>query len=201
MSDDHSLEFTDESTFKIHNRSYQLIRHAYEELLTRSARLSLFATGRQTRMDGPIDQRQLNLALDDLALFGLHCRRLIDLVGVRQRFRPVEVPLIAHDENPQKSVGFMYLINVFVHLDDVEIFRNKFQIRTVLEGDKGIEYLSDYFGEFDDQFEPILAVKSDHSKAIVFRLVNLIEIFQAHVLSKIIDVCGEQGLYLEDDNI
>tara|TARA_R110000868_G_scaffold39376_16_gene137205 strand:+ start:9840 stop:10127 length:288 start_codon:yes stop_codon:yes gene_type:complete len=95
----------------------------------------------------------------------------------------------------------MYLINVFVHLDDVEIFRNKFQIRTVLEGDKGIEYLSDYFGEFDDQFEPILAVKSDHSKAIVFRLVNLIEIFQAHVLSKIIDVCGEQGLYLEDDNI
>ena len=51
-------------------RTEKLIRPAFDQVLTCCARLVLFSTGKPTKSDGPVSERQEQLALDDLANFG-----------------------------------------------------------------------------------------------------------------------------------
>lgn len=60
-------------------KDHQVIRHAYENALNACARLSSYATAKPTdSIDGLINTRQTILAIDDLMVFAINARRLMD---------------------------------------------------------------------------------------------------------------------------
>jgi hypothetical protein len=67
--------------------AHRVIRHAHEEVPTACARLISFSTGGPSIGDGPIDERQELLAMEDLINFGIHARRLIETTGQQSRFQ------------------------------------------------------------------------------------------------------------------
>ena len=53
--------------------------------------------------------------------------------------------------------------------------------------------------QFNKQFPPIVAVRSEIDAFIAFELIELVEIFQEKVLTPITDLCAEHRLFLDDD--
>jgi hypothetical protein len=73
------------------NGGHDLIRHAYEEVLTACARLISFSSGGPSIGYSLIDERQETLAVADLISFAIHARRLIENTGQKSRFNKIEI--------------------------------------------------------------------------------------------------------------
>jgi hypothetical protein len=90
--------------------AHRVIRHAYEEVLTACARLISFSTAGPSIEDGPINERQELLAVEDLISFAIHARRLIENTGQKSRFSKVEIvfpsrPMLSSGQS-QLSLGW-----------------------------------------------------------------------------------------------
>lgn len=179
--------------FKIEKRSHKIIRHAYEQVVTACARLASFSTGTRTATSGPIDDRQETLAHDDLVDFAIHARRLIENTTKKKRFSCVSIQ--SHHRSDQTPVQVMALINVIVHHEDIEIIRSTLKAHIL----SGVKYdLYELVTLPNRNIPPVVIVKSDRRKLFVFKLTDLVEIFQKEMLRPIIDLCAEHDLYLED---
>ena len=177
----------------------QLIRHAYEQVITYAARLAAFSTAKLTKSNGPIGERQEILALDDLASFAYHARRLIALTGTQRMFSNVSIPGKYKEE---RTVRIKEILNVIVHHVKITIVRTKliaYIIKYGVEGRDPMEALAKYNHLSKTLIPPIVAIKSERVDSIVFKIENLIEVFQDKILSKIINVCYEHKIYLDLD--
>jgi hypothetical protein len=173
--------------------SYRAVRHAYEEVLTACARLSLLASGKTTATYGPINRRQNELAVDDLVKFGIHARRLIEITGTRRRFNTAVVRS-RKDKREPADLRIPSIVNKLVHHDSIEIVRAEFQMNLLSKGMR----MDELWDGVSESFAPIVLVSTNAGDLTAFELQELIETFQQKVLGPIIEICQEQGLYLDD---
>jgi hypothetical protein len=172
----------------------KLVVHAYEQTIIYASRLAAYATATPLQSDGPIYSKQELLALDDLAGFAYHARRLRDLTDTRKFFDKVIVTTV----NPKHNLSINQLLGVIIHQDFLETIRYewKLKILTARNQSEGIEAIIG--AKNSPAFKPIVVVKSDRNDGVAFKLEDLMELFQDEALSKIIDVCHKGGIYLEE---
>ncbi len=170
-----------------------LIRHAYEQVVTYASRLSSYATSQPLRTDGPIYERQEMLAVDDLANFAFHARRLIGFTDTQKLFQSVDIPI----EKEKAVIPITRVLNIIIHQELVDTFKYKWKLQ--LRVAKNDSEVFKILREADKSTIPtLIAIKSDHSDLVILKLATLMELFQKNVLQKLIDICAENGLYLED---
>ena len=178
----------------------QLIKHAYEQVVTAAARLASFATGRPTASFGPISERQEMLVLDDLAHFAYHGRRLISLTGTQNKFRSIVIPGPPEIKN---DLILTKILNIIIHHEDIIIVRTKLHaelIKCKAEGgseEEMMNILMRYKNPSNYLIPVIVSVQSDHSDVTSFRLENLINVFESKILKDIINACSERKIYLD----
>jgi hypothetical protein len=159
--------------------SHGVIRHAYQNTLNACARLASFATSVPTTTDGPIEQQQELLAADDLVTFGINARRLIENTAGAKRFTQVNV---RQYPSRGKYTSITRIINILIHHKYIAIVRSDYQLEVRASRDP-IEVLIKYDGAKHRYFPPFVLLTSDRDKTITFEVRELIETFQAKVLS------------------
>jgi hypothetical protein len=184
---------------RIPYEAHRVIRHAYEGVLTACARLISFSTGGPSTGDGPINDRQELLAIEDLISFAIHARRLIETTGQKSRFNKIEIVFhtrsiaLPHRRGTLQKIRIWKAINGIIHNRKVEIIRDTWSrdalTRSILE-----VMISNIP---NGNFPPIIIVTSEEG-TIIFPVRELIETFQDKVLAPIIDLCSEHHLSLED---
>lgn len=178
---------------KIDRRSRKVIRHAYDQVLSACARLASFASGSPTTTSGPIDERQEALAVDDLVDFAIHARRLIENTAKRQRFG--QVVIRSRSKSGPSELRLLAIVNTLIHHQDIEIVRTEWKAERLAGVRRSID---DFLTLPNRSFPPLVSVKSDQGKFIMFDLRELVETFQQQVLEPIVDLCNEHGFLLDD---
>tara|TARA_R110000868_G_scaffold49503_10_gene159621 strand:+ start:1752 stop:2363 length:612 start_codon:yes stop_codon:yes gene_type:complete len=182
-------------------RSEQVIRAAYGQVASSCAWLYSFATGKEPKSDGPISEYQGRLALDQLVIFALHARRLIENTCTKRGFSGVRLSPIAKST----PLGFQIIriIDVLIHHKDIEIIRTGLQAEILRKNPSTSEgliaILADYSPAMSRNFDPLVVVKSDRNEVIGFELREFIEVFQEKILIPILKFCEMKNLYLEED--
>jgi hypothetical protein len=175
------------------NGDHQVIRHAYENVLTTSARLIAFATGKPSNSrNGYIEHRQDILAIDDLTIFAINSRRLMENTSSLGRFSIVNINVISNLR--WVPIPITRIINVIIHHKRLTISRSSVSQHF----DFNDWSAEDWKGKNLRYFSPMVMVVSDHNKRIAFELAKLIEIFELEILEPIVDLCEEEKLILDN---
>jgi hypothetical protein len=180
-----------------------VIRHAYENALTACARLASFALSEPINDAGHrISERQKILAANDLVVFAINARRLMDAVRLLGQFTRVTLPTVVKKDQalaePVKSdVAITKIINALIHHNALDIIRF---MREVLPtgGLSALEMMKRYEEVGDASFPPMIHVRSERY-LFVFRLKDILEIFARDVLDPIVDACDAYHLFLDAD--
>lgn len=172
--------------------SRSVIRHAYENVLTASARLFSFASGYKPTSDGPIEQQQEMLAVDDLLAFAIHSRRLIGNTISLERANRTAVQAIT--ENEKTYIPITRIINILIHHKNVDVIRTAERLRIRLHAST----FDDFMAVNQTRIEPLCIAVSDKNRGIGFRIHSLIDVFQEEILGSVIELCAEQNLFLEN---
>jgi hypothetical protein len=189
------LESGKPSKHKIDVRSQKIIRHDYEQALTACARLASYAAGEPIRTISAVHDRQQRLAIDDLVLFAIHSRRLMEKTTGKTSFDSAVIPLIDQRSDP-KDISIWRVINTIVHYEDIEIVVSLGHAQ-VLGSEKTPEQaLLD--GSLGQKHAPLLAIKSDRNSVALMELRSLMELFQESILDQIVDFCAERHLFLDE---
>jgi hypothetical protein len=94
--------------------SHKVIRHAYNNVLSASARLISFATGIPTASrDQLINVRQGILAADDLVTFAVYARRLIENTESHKQFSKVFITTSV--DGGKLQIPITTIINKLIH--------------------------------------------------------------------------------------
>jgi hypothetical protein len=166
---------------------HAVIRNAYDNALTAGARLDSFATARRRLSDIHIAVRQEIVARDDLILFAIHTRRLIENTVGRQHANTVKFRA-AYDRKIC-DIAFWRAINVIIHHRTISI------IRPLAKGD-----LEEVLASSGERLQtPTCVVQSDNGKLLGFWIEQLIDAFE-DVLEAVVDVCADHRLFLEPDD-
>ncbi len=171
--------------------SSTVIRHAYENALTTSARLYSFASGCEPTSDGPIEQRQEVLAGDDLLSFAIHARRLIDSTISMPRANRIEVQAFTKDG--KVYVPVTRIINILIHHREVAVIRTAQHLRISM----GVSTIRDFMITDEPRIAPMCVAVSDKGKTIVFNIRALVERFQEQIIEPVIELCAEHSIFLE----
>jgi hypothetical protein len=177
------------------NLDQNIVRHAYENTLTACARLSSFATARPTAsIDHLINDRQRLLATDDLMTFAINARRLIENTLTQKHFNQVKITVAEKKIKIEKPIW--RIINVLVHHVSLNIARFNHDVVDLSDPKNWTDEI--FLHKNTKYFPPIVLVRSDVGKPIVFGLWDFMVMFEAEVLSPIVDACSEAGFYLND---
>jgi hypothetical protein len=137
---------------------------------------------------GPINERQEILAADDLVVFAINARRLIDNTASLARFKSVAIGV-----GKPGIVSLRRVINILIHHESMRIVRSRYELKPFpLEVLARFEWKHEYL-------RPLVTVTSDKNETISFGIKELIETFQSKVLNPILDLCAEQSVYLDDE--
>jgi hypothetical protein len=178
--------------------AHRIIRHAYEEVLTACARLISFSTGGPSIGEGPIDERQELLAIEDLISFAIHGRRLIETTGQQSRFNKIEIafpsrPIVLPRGSKLQKMRIWKVITRIIHNQNINIIRDTWArealYRTMMEV---------MISNIPNDYFPPMVITTSKEGTIVFPVRELIETFQDKILSPIIDLCSEHHFFLED---
>jgi hypothetical protein len=184
-------------------RSHSVIRHAYDNVLSASARLISFATGTPTPShDGLINERQVILAAEDLVMFAVHARRLIENTASHKRCSEIFIPAVFDIQIGKVPVPITRIINMFIHHNHIQIVSFSHELWSYHHVQSGDISADDFAALHKNirHFSPHVLVESDHGKRAIFELRPLIEIFETEVLNPIVELCAKDKLYLEDFN-
>lgn len=195
MAQEEQLELADWPGAQIRKKQHGIIRFDYEQLLTHCARLASFAASEPVYWGSPVSKRQDELAAADLVSFAIHARRLMNNTFQPKRFSHVCVPAVLKDTRTQ--VPIRSVINAIVHHDSLQVVRTKFEIM-LLANMLSVEDIVD-FHKLKTPISPTAIIEWDKGRMIILRLRDLAGLFETGVLDPIIDLCTEQGLYLDLD--
>lgn len=175
----------------------KLIRHAYGQVVTSGSRLISFATGDLPKSEGPMRDMQEVLAVDDLASFAYHARRLTALTGTYRGIKSVSIPTKMGKE---KSLSVSKILNIIVHSESLSVFRDKFSVELFRVGSiDPVDFIIKNQHLIKKKIPTQVVVKSDRSETVNFLLENLIEVYEEKILTKVIDLCDDNKIYLADD--
>ncbi|MBI3452886.1 MAG: hypothetical protein HY057_08715 [Rhodospirillales bacterium] len=199
VAQEHLPGVDDWPAIKITRRARRIVRHAYEEVITSCARLAAFAAARPAEGSSLINERQRDLAVEDLIAFAIHARRFIENTTGMNRFRSVEVRILNKNKSQQNLMSVTRIINILIHHQDISIVRTMLEI-FVLAGHKlSIRDIVDH--QSHGGISPIVYVSSKREPPVVFTVNELIGMFQDKILTPIIDLCDEHGFYLSWDDL
>ncbi len=91
------------------------------------------------------------------------------------------------------------ILNTIIHHKDMNIHRTdrEFQFAQRCEAIGRFDPL-ELLNIKENSIPPLCIVTSDKGYTAAFRIKDLIETFQTHILVPVIDFCDEQNLFLED---
>lgn len=98
-----------------------LVRHAYDQVITHTARLASYCAS-QLVSDWPeIEDRKDELARDDLIAFALHVRRLIETADIKKKVGNNIVTAFVNGKNQPTPI--IKVINTIIHNQRLDILR------------------------------------------------------------------------------
>ena len=183
-----------------------LLVHNYELFLYRQTRLHTAAyASHQTESDEISEKRQL-LILDDLTIFAISARRLLELCGLRSKANSVRIsPVVLVDPDADvlefshvsaKAVGFESLLNHLLHMSNFMYFDDPEHLRIFTGRSRSVEELILHYSKVEQPFVGVFIVYDKRNGAGIYLLKDLVEA-SITVAEKIIDVCADGGVYLD----
>jgi hypothetical protein len=196
----------------------ELLLHTYDSFLEAQTRLSTLAHYSYRLDSSEIDTKQNLLFLDDLLIFAITARRLIELTQLRSFSNSQYVRQYGIDrrENsveiaPLKDarMGFLTVVNSIIHCSNIELLMNRLQLANLLRVSKmsekdAFEYYKlvaklcdeDRWSEY--AIDPTIIVIPDKEEPFMIVLKDLIAV-STDFSEKIADVCRESMIFLELD--
>lgn len=173
------------------------IRHAYDQVLTRLARLAAFGSCPLLTSWGEVDQRVEDLAIDDLIALAIHLRRLLDLTAMKQSASAITV--LAGLESGPAQVPVTRILNGLIHHNSLSIARRK---ANMLPAPTKVDSSwIDWHEAFKVRIKPLVHLTSNEIPGLAFGVEEFSETVAVKVISAIVDYCGANDLYLEDLDI
>lgn len=172
-----------------------IIRHAYEQMLTRAARLSSFAYASVLPDNTDVVERQTQLAIDDLVTLAIYTRQAIENSGLHEKLRAVEMPVFYGAE--PKPTPIIDVINKIIHHQFIHMWRHAsdFKNHEPFADFKGD--LAEWLKNYRKGIPAAVAIKSDRGKLIGFRVATLVDAILEGLLEPLVEHCSDCGLYLE----
>lgn len=171
------------------------IQRGYQVVLDQCARLLSFSRSLPIDTESDVPERQVALAIDDLILFSLHARRLISDTQMTALALEVSVPTLrianlgdtyefAKDGG---SVAITRLLNIVIHHDQLEVFRDSFDIYIK---SSTTSWRVDKFMKHERQkFPAKLLVKSKESQVFFVDLSEFMLTFLEGVFEPLVEKC------------
>lgn len=173
------------------------VRHSYESVLSACARLYLFATGQAPESKGPIGTRQEVLVHEDLTAFAIHARRLI--ASTISMEAAADVLVAGMNDRADDAIAITRILNTIIHHADMKIHRTDLYFQWARRCEASGKFgPAELFGIKANRIPPLCIVTSHEDRTVAFRLKELIDVFQTHILVPVIDYCEEQNLFLDD---
>jgi hypothetical protein len=192
-----------------------LILHTYDLFKTSQARIFTLSTSIYDEGSGELDRSINILCLDDIILFSVSARRLIELTRLKS-FANRQLIAQQHFDKSEhviklyplkRRVGFLTLINEILHSTFIELYRNRFDYQIYFEK-RPLSNEEAYarimlYGKIRQEnrwaeyaVSPAMAIISDHEE---MNLVLLKDVISASVpiIEKISDVCSDSNIMLE----
>lgn len=179
----------------------KLVRASYEGCLDSTARLAAYATSRPFLDAFEVNDRQDILAADDLVVFCIHARRLIENVEFDNIVK--EITIRASDDTHLSLWG---VIGGLIHHNDLEILRSQTRIRMLqvrLDSKIGDEFWEKVTPELtkNSYSEPVVPQVIFRSDKIPYKMISLgefMQIFSEKIIPGVIKKAYESGLDLAD---
>ena len=158
----------------------KVVRSSYENCLDATARLSAYATSKPFSDAYETNLRQDVLAVDDLTIFCIHARRLVENIGLKDLLR--QTTMRASDNTPW---SLWKIIGCLIHHDLIQIIRCQTQFRMLqarLKGPEGAEYFEKIENDllkrpYSEPMSPQVLFKSDRIHYTMIDLTEFIRIF------------------------
>lgn len=171
------------------------IRHAYDSVLTRLARLAAFSTCPLLSKWGEADQRLEDLAVDDLIALAIHLRRLLELTS--QKAAASKVLMTAFVGGAPKQLPITRVANNLIHHTRLEILRRKSDFMPPPTREKP-ESWAEFLRASHIGLHPLAWLSSDQVENLAFRVDAFAEAIAKEVVAPVINYCDDNGLYLEE---
>jgi hypothetical protein len=178
-----------------------IVRHAYGEALSRTARLAAYGEAGETKIESyEVSEKQSQLALDDLVHLAISLRRLSEAAGIYGALQGESLPLVqiqgALDAFTVRTVGAIKLVDVInrlIHSRYVSLLNYTFET----DRSSDIVTVSNYFkNRHKYRVQPICFVRSDVGDTLHFQVADFCS-GSAKLLDTAADACQEQKIFLE----
>jgi hypothetical protein len=166
----------------------------------------LFATANSKALCGSndIDAKRELLLLDDLTIFAIAARRLLDLCGLNSSANKFKIAPVRYNNEgvpvriAGEAIGFETLLNRLIHMSYFEYFDSLHRLK-ILSGIK-VEhrdlYSLDRSKLENDLIEGVFFVEDTNSSPGLYLLKDLIEV-SVEVAEKITDTCERADVILD----
>lgn len=180
----------------------QVVRSSYEGCLDATARLSAYVTSKPFTDALETNARQDVLAANDLVVFCIHARRLIENVGLKDMLNNKTM-----EASDKSRISLLKIIGCLIHHDELIIIRDQTRFRMLqatLDGTTGEDFFNRVKDEikkpsYSEPITPHVLFKSDKIHYTLINLAQFIQIFSEEVILEVIKKANNQGLHLQDD--
>lgn len=178
-----------------------VVRVSYESCLNALARLNAYATSKPFPRATEINVRQDTLAMDDLIIFCIHARRLVENIGLKDLLNQT---FITHANGA--SLSLWRIIGYLIHHHELEILRCNTRMKYVADRMNGKTHnealeriLIENRPPYAEPISPHIVFKSDKIEQTIMNLETFLRIFSQEILPEIISHSLNEGLDLRDD--
>ncbi len=180
----------------------KVVRASYESCLDITARLAAYVTSSPLLEAIEVNKRQDILAEDDLIVFCIYARRLVENAGLGKLLNQTTMKT-----SDGTSLSLWKIIGYLIHHDLLIILRCETRFRMLqasLEGASKDEFFKKVEGEmkkspYSEPIQPHVLFKSDIIHYTLINLVEFLQIFSQEIIPKIIKKALDEDLYLLDD--
>lgn len=180
----------------------KVVRASYESCLDATARLSAYATSQPFKGANEVNNRQDILATDDLIVFCIHARRLVENVGLNKFVKQSQM-----QTSDGTSMSLWKIIGCLIHHDMLEVIRcgSRFKMLQIsLEGLSREEFFRRAEKEmrkppYSEPIPPHVLFKSDKIHYTLINLVEFQQMFSQEILPEVVRKSLDKGFCLIDD--
>lgn len=182
-----------------------ILLHNYDLFLERQARLFDAMNSSDEFASDDLEERRKLLLLDDLTIFAVAARRLMDITGTRSSCEKVKTPRLAvvEDENritiselADNKLGFYTLCNRLVHMSNFELARDYRDLYRFVPRSRTNDELYKIVTRRDERLPDFICMIEEGNASSEVRLRDIV-LASIKAAEKITDVCSDSGVYLE----
>lgn len=180
-----------------------LLFHNYDLFLERQSRLFVTANSVGHSQSSDITDKNELLLLDDLTIFAITVRRLVELCRLKSFCNRVKVPQtqFSIEKNrvkfyPKKGgdIGFHTLMNRIIHMSDFRFFDSHKLLNYHVNGGDLADLLR--IGKNDDAMERLIYIREQENPPLFLLLRDVVDCSE-QVAEKITDTCADAKVFLE----